>query len=195
MTKTFMSLLVVTAVVGLVLGGVFSAGVALGKRQGQQTAFAQEPDLPRQQSRNELGQGGLTGVIEKMEGDTLTINTFQGALPATLKEDTSIGRFTEGVPEDLQAGMRITVVGQRGEDGTIIARSVLLNPEDAFSFFDRGFYSGDSRQPGQTSEASDEGSQEHGPNWGGGNNFFFGGGQGHGPTSGGTGGSSGQHSP
>ena len=76
MTKTFMSLLVVTAVVGLVLGGVFSAGVALGKRQGQQTAFAQEPDLPRQQSRNQLGQGGLTGVIEKMEGDTLTINTF-----------------------------------------------------------------------------------------------------------------------
>ena len=195
MTKTFISLLALTVVLGLVLGGIFSAGVALGKRQGQQTAFAQEPDLPRQQSRNQFGHGGLTGVIEKVEGNTVTINTFRGALPATLGEDTTIGRFTEGVSEDLQTGMRITVVGQRGEDGTIIARSVLLNPEDAFSFFDRGFYSGDSRQPGQTSEASDEGSQEHGPNWGGGNNFFFGGGQGHGPTSGGTGGSSGQHSP
>ena len=87
------------------------------------------------------------------------------------------------------------MVGQRGQDGTIIARSVLLNPEDAFSFFDMGFYSRDSRQPGQASEDSGEGSQEHDLNWGGGNNSFFGGGQGHGPTSGGTGGSSGQHSP
>ena len=195
MTKPFMSLLALTVVLGLVLGGVFSAGVALGKRKGQQTAFAQEPDLPRQQSRSRLGQGGLTGVIEKMEGDTVTINTFRGAIPATLEEDTTIGRFTEGVPEELQTGMLITVVGQRGEDGTIIARSVLLNPEDAYGFFDRGFFSEDGRQSVQTSEASGDGSQEHGPNWGDGNNFFFGGGQGHGPTSGGTGGSSGQHSP
>ena len=195
MTKPFMSLLALTVVLGLVLGGVFSAGVALGKRQGQQTAFAQEPDLLPQQSRNQFGQRGLTGVIEKVKGNTVTINTFQGAKPATLKEDTSIGWFTEGVREELQTGMRITVVGQRGEDGTIIARSVLLNPEDAFSFFDRGFFSGDNRQPVQTSEDAGEGSQEHAPNWGGGNNFFFGGGQGHGPTSGGTGGSSGQHSP
>ena len=195
MTKPFMSLLALTVVLGLVLGGVFSAGVALGKRQGQQTAFAQEPDLSSQQSSRQFGQGALTGVIEKVEGNTITVNTFRGAIPATLEEDTTIGRFTEGVPEDLQTGMRITVVGQRGEDGTIIARSVLLNPEDAYGFFDRGFFSGDSRQTSQTSEASGEGSQEHDPNWGGGNNFFFGGGQGHGPTSGGTGGSSGQHSP
>ena len=193
MTKPFMSLLALTVVLGLVLGGVFSAGVALGKRQGQQTAFAQEPDLSSQQSPRQFGQGALTGVIEKVEGNTITVNTFRGAIPATLEEDTTIGRFTEGVPEELQTGMRITVVGQRGEDGTIIARSVLLNPEDAYGFFDRGFFSGDSRQTGQTSEASGEGGQEHDPYWGGGNNFFFGGGQGHGPTSGGTGGSSGQH--
>ena len=195
MTKTFMSLLALTVVLGLVLGGIFSAGVALGKSQEQKTAFAPEPDLSSQQSRSQFGQGGLTGVIEKMDGNTVTINTFQGALPATLEEDTTIGRFTEGVLEDLQTGMRITVVGQRGEDGTIIARSVLLNPEDAFSFFDRGFFSGDSPHTVQTSEDSGEGSQEHDPNWGGGNSFFFGGGQGHGPPSGGTGGSSGQHSP
>jgi len=79
MTKPFMSLLALTVVLGLVLGGVFSAGVALGKRQGQQTAFAQGPDLHRQQSRNQLGQGGLNGVIEKVDGDTVTINTFRGA--------------------------------------------------------------------------------------------------------------------
>lgn len=111
MTKPFMSLIALTVVLGLVLGGVFSAGVALGKRQGQEPVFAQEPDLPRQQSRSQFGPSGLTGVIEKVDGDTLTINTLQGALPATLEEDTTIGRFTEGVPEDLQTGMRITVVG------------------------------------------------------------------------------------
>ena len=83
MTRQFMSLLALTVVLGLVLGGVFSGSVALGKRQGQPTAFAEEPDLPRQQSRSQFGQGGLTGVIEKIEGDTVTINTFQGALPAT----------------------------------------------------------------------------------------------------------------
>ena len=46
MTKPFISLLALTVVLGLVLGGVFSAGVALGKRQGQQTAFAQQPGPP-----------------------------------------------------------------------------------------------------------------------------------------------------
>ena len=195
MTKSFIWLLAITVVLGVVIGGAFSGGIALGKTQGGETAFAHEPDPFRQQSQGQFGQGDLTGVIEKVAGNAVTINTIRGSSLATLEVDTTIWQFAEGVPEDLKPGMQITVVGQGEPDGTIIARSVLLNPADAYSFFDRGHLSGVSQPPAPTSEGSGDGNQGHSPLWGGGSNFFFGGGPGHGPTSRGSGTGSGQHSP
>ena len=197
MRKPFMPLLAVAVVLGVILGGTFSGGVALGKSQGVETPFTQEQgqDRFRQQSQGQFGQGGLTGVIEKVEGNTVTITTVEGASQATIGVDTIIGQFAQGVPGDLRAGMQITVVGHRGQSGATIARSVLLNPQDAYGFFGRGFLPGFGQQPVQTAESSDDDRQEHGPNPGGVNSFFFGGGQEHGPTSGGAGAGSGQHSP
>jgi len=195
MRKPFMPLLVVAVVLGVVLGGAFTSGVALGKSQGEEIDFTQEPGRFRQQSQGQSGQGGLTGIIEKVEGNTVTITTFEGTSLATIEVDTIIGMFIQGVPGDLRAGMQITVVGHRGQGDTTIARSVLLNPQDAYGFFGRGLLPGYGQQPVQTAESSDADGQEHSPNVGGVNSFFFGGGQGHGPASGGASSGAGQHSP
>ena len=189
MTKSFMFLVAVALALGGAVGGIFAGGVAFGKTQGGEIALPQEANPPRQQFQNQSHRGGLTGVIEKVNGNIVTLKTSQGPLSATLGVDTTIRRFAEGTPSDLQPGMRVTLVGQPGVDGTVEARSVLLNPEDAYGFFNTGFYSRDSQQWLQSERDADfsgrEG-QEHGPNPGG---FFFGGGQQHGPSSGGSGGS------
>ena len=80
----------------------------------------------------------MTGIIEKIEGNTITINTNRGPLEATIREDTAIQLFIEGTPTDLQTGLRVTVIGQPGEDGTVEARSILITPEGASGFFGGG---------------------------------------------------------
>ena len=121
MTKQFMLSLVFVLALGIGLGGAFSGGVAFGKSQGEEAALTQQPPLLQQQSESEFGHGGLTGVIEKVEGNIVTVNTSQGPLIATLVADTTIGRFTEGTSADLQTGMQVTIVGQIGADNGVKA--------------------------------------------------------------------------
>ncbi len=190
MTKSFMLLLAVALALGGAFGGVFAGGVAFGKSQEGEIALPQEETPLSQQFQNPSHRGGLNGVIEKVDANIVTVKTSQGPLSATLGVDTAIRRFAQGTPSDLQPGMRVTLVGQRGVDGTVEARSVLLNPEDAYAFFNTGFFSRDSQQWRQTLEGDADltgrEDQGHGPNPGG---FFFGGGQQHSPRSGGAGGS------
>lgn len=195
MTKQFMLSLVFVLALGIGLGGAFSGGVAFGKNQGEEPTLTQQPSLLQQRSESEFGRGGLTGVIDKVEDNIVTVITSQGPLSAALVADTTIGRFTEGTWADLQTGMRVTIVGHTGADSGVEARSILLNPEDALVFFGRGFFSGSRQQPGGISGgdagSSDADRQEHSPGGG----FFFGGGQQHGPIPGRSGGFSGQHQP
>jgi hypothetical protein len=93
-------------------------------------------------------QSGLTGTIEGIEGNTVTVNTSQGPLQVTVGEDTVIQRFAEAASTDLQEGKQITVFGQSGEDGTVEASFILITPEGAGGFFGGGFFGGDGLQDG-----------------------------------------------
>jgi hypothetical protein len=161
--------------------------VAIGKTQVGDIALPQEANQLRGEFQNRSHGGGLTGVVERVDGDIVSIDTSQGMVTATLVVDTKIRRFAEGTPSDLQPGMRVTLVGEPGTDGAVEARSILLNPEDAYGFFNTNFFSRDSRQRGQSegdANFSSREGQDHSPDPGG---FFFGGGQQHGPSSGGSG--------
>ena len=120
--------------------------------------FSQEQlDQFRQQFQDGFGQGqfgsggrqgfasrGLTGTIETIEGDTVTVNTPQGPLQAIIGADTTIQMFAEGTLADLETGMRVTVAGQPGEGGTVEATSIIITPEGGGGFSGGGFLSGDS---------------------------------------------------
>ena len=95
------------------------------------------------------GRGGLTGTIEKVDGTTLTLNTLQGPLQATVGEDTFIQRFAEGTLADLEAGMTAALVGQRGQDGTVVATSISILPEGGAGFLGRRGFSGPEGIDGQ----------------------------------------------
>jgi hypothetical protein len=49
----------------------------------------------------------------------------------------------QGALEDLGEGQRVTVIGQRGEDGTVRARSIVIIPEDVEGFLGGDLFSGD----------------------------------------------------
>ena len=81
-----------------------------------------------------LGGGGLaaralTGDIESIDGNVITVNTPQGPLQATLSEETGIQVFSEGAPQDLEIGQQVVISGERNEEGIMEAASVLVTPE------------------------------------------------------------------
>ncbi|MBI4313153.1 MAG: hypothetical protein HY681_15460 [Chloroflexi bacterium] len=111
-------------------------------QDGQGAPLSQEQlDQLRQQFQgSQGGQGGfgggggiagrgLTGTVEKVEGDVLTVNTPQGPLSARISETTQIRTLATGKPSDLSAGVRVQVTGQRAEDGSLEARTVVITPE------------------------------------------------------------------
>jgi hypothetical protein len=102
------------------------------------------------------GRGALTGTVNQVEGNTVTVETAQGAQQATINDETVIQRFAVVEPEDLQSGAQVAVIGQPGEDGLVVARLIFITPEGAASFFDGSFFSGE--RPGRDRSAGGGGS-------------------------------------
>ncbi len=75
------------------------------------------------------GMGGLTGTIESMKGNQITINAAQGTLQVNLAADATIQKFSTGTPADLKVGTRVSITGQRGTDGVVQAGAVTIIPE------------------------------------------------------------------
>ena len=120
-------------------------------RQRVQSGEASQEELTelRQQLQDQFGQGGagqapgglgfgdgsgVTGIIEKIEDGTVTITTQQGPLQATVGPDTRIQITALAEVGDLTEGMRLTVTGERAEDGTLAASTVFVVPEGAQGF-------------------------------------------------------------
>lgn len=111
--------------------------IARGASQEQlQQCFQQ---LQVQPGQGVGDRGGLAGTIEKVEGNTVTVNTARGPLSATISADTTVQKIAVGSVSDLKAGLRVTVVGQRGEDGTVTANAVVIAPEGGDDLFGGGF--------------------------------------------------------
>ena len=85
--------------------------------------------------------GGLSGAIEAIMGNAVTVATSQGPLSVTVGTETTIQRFASGTLADLGAGMQVTVIGQRGEDGTVLAQSIVIIPEGSSGLFGGGGFS------------------------------------------------------
>ena len=166
-TKGFVILLIGVLLLGGSIGGAFVGVLALVKSQeaevSQTNLTANLPSLPGQQSSDQStqddldqlrqqfkGQSGpgfasgssIMGTLEKVEGNTITVNTPKGTLQATVGENTTIQKIDEVTIADLLEGMYVTVTGAPGEDGAVEARSIVITPEGAGGFFGGGFPGG-----------------------------------------------------
>ena len=96
-------------------------------------------DAPGPGSRaNSPPGGGLTGTIQQLDGGALTVTTPQGEAQVTVAGSTTIHQVVPATGEDLSAGETVWVIGQRGDDGTIEAQSIIIIPEGAANLFSAG---------------------------------------------------------
>lgn len=91
------------------------------------------------------GGGALNGTIESVVDGVLTVNTQQGPLQATLGPDTTIRSVVEVSIGDLVLETRVTITGERSEDGIFEATSVLITPEGLGLVDVGGFFGGSER--------------------------------------------------
>lgn len=120
---------------GFTSGGTGQQDLGQAPRQGQGGAFGGGAFG----GTGGRGFAGRTGAIEQVEGNTLTVSTEEGTLQAIIGADTTIQLFTEATLADLTEGMRVTVIGQEGEDGTVQALSIIVVPEGQEGLFGGGF--------------------------------------------------------
>jgi hypothetical protein len=70
--------------------------------------------------------GGTMGVIKTIEGNTMTISTAENVTTVHLADDTPVQTTQTSGIEDLQAGMRVMVIGEQDKSGDITARQVTI---------------------------------------------------------------------
>ncbi len=68
------------------------------------------------------------GVVEKVEGNVVTITTREGSISILIGDSTSIQKTGEGSLDDLSPGKNITVSGEQNEDGSINATDIIIMP-------------------------------------------------------------------
>ncbi len=92
-----------------------------------------------------FGDGaGLTGTIESVDGNEVTVNTPQGPLPVSVVDSTTIQMLTQSTLEELETGLQVTVVGEQRDDGTITASAIIVSPQGLDGFGrGAGFSQGD----------------------------------------------------
>ena len=91
----------------------------------------------------------LAGSVTAAAANGFTLETQQGPLPIIIDEGTLIIETSQGTVADLDAGMRVTVVGQADEEGVIGAVAVNVVPEGLDLQNIRGFGGGGRNAPGR----------------------------------------------
>jgi len=111
--------------------------IAQFRRQFQEQ-FGQRGGNPN--SGGFAGGGALVGTLEGVEGDTISLNTQQGLLKATIGGETIIQQTAQISLEELVHGMRLTVMGGRAV--IVIPEGSEVNSGDGFGGRSGSWFSG-----------------------------------------------------
>jgi len=79
----------------------------------------------------------VTGTIVSVEDGLVIVSGPEGQLKVTLRAGARIQKTTAGTQADLVEGARVRVIGEIGEAGDIVARSLTVVPADGDGFFGR----------------------------------------------------------
>lgn len=119
-------------------GGSFWAGMTVGEKRvmqdparffqemvrGQGDHFPMVARTPQPGEGAERFGGGIMGIIEAVEGDTLLVSTEEGEIPVHATDTTLIEKYMAVGVGDLEVGERVVVSGSRNDDGSVTARSI-----------------------------------------------------------------------
>ena len=94
------------------------------------------------------GRGGISGTVQGLEGEVLTVSSPRGELAVTLADGTTIYQVGEATRETLTEGVKVRVSGFRNAEGGVSAQAVIILPEGAENLFGTGGPSGRQRGPG-----------------------------------------------
>ena len=74
------------------------------------------------------GPGGAIarGTINSIDGAMLIVGTPDGIVSATVGEETSIRITSQSGVDSLELGMQVSVFGERGESGTLLASTITV---------------------------------------------------------------------
>jgi len=96
-----------------------------GRGQTQRQAQGQNQTQDQGQSR---ATRPVVGSISSVNGDTATVSTQQGDVKVKIS-GAKIQKTVDATVGDLQAGERVVVTGQQGQDGSYTANSVQIVQE------------------------------------------------------------------
>ena len=148
MKKNILIPILIASAIVLIAGagvGGFFGGKAYERNQANQTRnnFLRERGIqgfdpnnppsgnltPGQNGGTFTGGGfgrGATGQIKSIDGNTITLTEGQTEVKVTLSDTTRIEKSTAASTADLQAGLQVTITGQRDSSGNITASQVLI---------------------------------------------------------------------
>ena len=86
--------------------------------------------------------GGVTGTVDTVDGNLVTVDTADGPRTVTIGEETVIQKSITGTIEDLRQGVRIAAFGNLGDEEGGEARVVVLIPEGGGGLFGDGLFFG-----------------------------------------------------
>lgn len=73
---------------------------------------------------NAQGRPAVFGTIDKVNGDVLTLTTSQGSATVNISTSTKVMVQKQGTADDLRAGARVMVTGDKQADGSINGNSI-----------------------------------------------------------------------
>ena len=74
------------------------------------------------------GRAAASGTVKSVEGSSLVVTTRDGQVKVRLSADVAVTKTEPATVQDIQAGMRIVVMGETAPSGEVTARSVQLAP-------------------------------------------------------------------
>lgn len=126
------SVKVVSAPTATAAAGAGAAGAAGGLGGGTGGAGGAGAQAQGGAAGGGQGRAGTAGVVEKIDGNNLTLRTQTGSVTVTLASDTEIRQTVAAQATDLKPGQTVTVLGTPGADGNIQqARSITITPAGA----------------------------------------------------------------
>ena len=131
-------------------GGQFQRGSGQGPRGSDtQGELTQSPHPGDGSTQSFGGRNSVSGTVENIDGESITVKTSQGETTATITRDTTINKIAEVSIDELQVGDQVTVIGPVDDSDSITASTIVINPEGLGRFFGSGEFRRRGSRPGQ----------------------------------------------